>query len=122
MTRTAAAVQPAVARGCRWSLAPLVSPVEAVPPPPEDVAAGWCHYQPDGRRGVPSRRTRASPPFVSPGQAVTAGQTVMLIEAMKTFNQIKAPKAGTVGKIMVTKRAAGRIRAAAPGYRLADWE
>lgn len=43
-----------------------------------------------------------SPPFVTPGQAVTAGQTIMLIEAMKTFNQIKAVKAGTVGKILVT--------------------
>ena len=43
----------------------------------------------------------ASPPFVSPGQPVTAGQTVMLIEAMKTFNQIKAPHAGTVTRILV---------------------
>ena len=43
-----------------------------------------------------------SPAFVSPGQAVVVGQTVMLIEAMKTFNQIKAAKAGTVGKIMVS--------------------
>jgi acetyl-CoA carboxylase biotin carboxyl carrier protein len=42
-----------------------------------------------------------SPPFVVPGQAVTAGQTVMLIEAMKTFNQIKAPKSGTVTAILV---------------------
>jgi acetyl-CoA carboxylase biotin carboxyl carrier protein len=44
----------------------------------------------------------ASPPFISPGQVVTAGQTVMLIEAMKTFNQIKAPNAGTVTRILVT--------------------
>ena len=43
-----------------------------------------------------------SPPFVTPGQTVTAGQTVMLIEAMKTFNQIKAPQAGTVTRILVT--------------------
>lgn len=43
-----------------------------------------------------------SPPFVTPGQTVSAGQTVMLIEAMKTFNQIKAANAGTVGKILVT--------------------
>ncbi|MBV9812261.1 MAG: acetyl-CoA carboxylase biotin carboxyl carrier protein, partial [Acetobacteraceae bacterium] len=42
-----------------------------------------------------------SPPFVTPGQAVTAGQTLLLIEAMKTFNQIKAPKAGTVTRILV---------------------
>ncbi len=42
-----------------------------------------------------------SPPFVAVGQQVAAGQTVLLIEAMKTFNQIKAPKAGTVGRILV---------------------
>jgi acetyl-CoA carboxylase biotin carboxyl carrier protein len=42
-----------------------------------------------------------SPPFVTVGQAVAAGQTLLLIEAMKTFNQIKAPKAGTVARILV---------------------
>jgi acetyl-CoA carboxylase biotin carboxyl carrier protein len=40
-------------------------------------------------------------PFVTVGQQVTAGQTLLLIEAMKTFNQIKAPKAGTVTAILV---------------------
>ena len=40
-------------------------------------------------------------PFVTVGQNVTAGQTVLLIEAMKTFNQIRAPKAGTIGRILV---------------------
>ena len=39
--------------------------------------------------------------FVTPGQQVIAGQTVLLIEAMKTFNQIKAPKSGTVTRIVV---------------------
>jgi acetyl-CoA carboxylase biotin carboxyl carrier protein len=43
-----------------------------------------------------------APPFVVLGQAVAAGQTLLLIEAMKTFNQIKAPKAGTVTRILVT--------------------
>ena len=42
-----------------------------------------------------------SPAFVNIGQQVTAGQTLLLIEAMKTFNQIKAPKAGTVAAILV---------------------
>jgi acetyl-CoA carboxylase biotin carboxyl carrier protein len=42
-----------------------------------------------------------SAPFVTVGQVVTAGQTLLLIEAMKTFNQIKAPKAGTVAAILV---------------------
>lgn len=43
--------------------------------------------------------------FVSVGQTVAAGQTLLLIEAMKTFNQIKAPKAGTVTQILVGNNA-----------------
>ena len=46
------------------------------------------------------------PPFVTPGQMVSAGQTLLLIEAMKTFNQIKAPKAGTLAAILVESGAA----------------
>jgi acetyl-CoA carboxylase biotin carboxyl carrier protein len=42
------------------------------------------------------------PAFITLGQAVAAGQTLLLIEAMKTFNQIRAPKAGTVTRILVT--------------------
>jgi acetyl-CoA carboxylase biotin carboxyl carrier protein len=42
-----------------------------------------------------------TPPYVSVGQVVEAGQTLLLIEAMKTFNQIKAPKAGKVVEILV---------------------
>jgi acetyl-CoA carboxylase biotin carboxyl carrier protein len=41
------------------------------------------------------------PNFVSVGDKVTAGQTLLIIEAMKTFNPIKAPKAGTVTQILV---------------------
>jgi len=40
-------------------------------------------------------------PFVTIGQAVAAGQTLLLIEAMKTYNQIRAQKAGTVLRILV---------------------
>jgi acetyl-CoA carboxylase biotin carboxyl carrier protein len=40
-------------------------------------------------------------PFIAVGRAVAAGQTVLLIEAMKTFNQIKAPQAGVVTRILV---------------------
>ncbi|GAA4504978.1 acetyl-CoA carboxylase biotin carboxyl carrier protein [Gluconacetobacter tumulicola] len=43
----------------------------------------------------------SAPPFVTEGQSVTAGQTLMLIEAMKTFNQIKAPRAGTLKQLLV---------------------
>jgi len=41
------------------------------------------------------------PPFVTLGAKVAQGQTLLLIEAMKTFNQIKAPRAGTVTRILV---------------------
>ncbi|MDP3264638.1 MAG: acetyl-CoA carboxylase biotin carboxyl carrier protein [Tabrizicola sp.] len=40
-------------------------------------------------------------PFVAIGQAVTEGQTVLIIEAMKTMNHIPAPRAGTVKRIVV---------------------
>ncbi|WP_291299326.1 acetyl-CoA carboxylase biotin carboxyl carrier protein [Elioraea sp.] len=39
--------------------------------------------------------------FVKPGDKVSVGQTVLLIEAMKTFNQIKAPRSGTVTRILI---------------------
>jgi acetyl-CoA carboxylase biotin carboxyl carrier protein len=39
--------------------------------------------------------------FVSIGQEVSTGQTLLLIEAMKTFNPIKATRAGIVTKIVV---------------------
>ncbi len=41
-------------------------------------------------------------PFVSVGDAVKAGQTVLIIEAMKVMNPIRAPKAGTVREIFVS--------------------
>jgi acetyl-CoA carboxylase biotin carboxyl carrier protein len=42
-----------------------------------------------------------SAPFVTLGSRVAQGQTLLLIEAMKTFNQIRAPRAGTVTRILV---------------------
>ena len=40
-------------------------------------------------------------PFVEVGDTVRQGQTVLIIEAMKTMNQIPAPRAGTVTEILV---------------------
>ncbi|MGO2959391.1 MAG: acetyl-CoA carboxylase biotin carboxyl carrier protein [Acetobacter sp.] len=92
-----AAAAPAVAA------APVAAPVAAAPVPaaPADLSrhpgavnspmVGVAYLAPD-----PS-----SAPFVSEGQIVSAGQTLLLIEAMKTFNQIKAPKAGTIKTVLV---------------------
>lgn len=40
-----------------------------------------------------------APPFVSVGQAVRAGDTVCIVEAMKVLNAIPAPRDGTVARI-----------------------
>ena len=42
-----------------------------------------------------------TPPFVKVGDKVSVGQTVCLIEAMKTFNPIKSTKAGIITEILV---------------------
>ncbi len=77
--------------------APVTPPIAPAPDiPPEGAITspmvGIAYLAPEA----------GAPPYVTLGQAVTAGQTLMLIEAMKTFNQIKAPRAGTVTQILVT--------------------
>ena len=42
-----------------------------------------------------------SEPFIRVGAQVTEGQTLLIIEAMKTMNQIPAPRAGTISRILV---------------------
>lgn len=41
-----------------------------------------------------------SPAFIQLGDAVSEGQTLMIVEAMKTMNPIRAPRSGTVGRIL----------------------
>lgn len=59
----------------------------AVPSP----MVGTAYLQPEP--GAPS--------FVSVGDTVSEGQTVLIVEAMKTMNQIPAPRAGKVTRILV---------------------
>lgn len=40
-------------------------------------------------------------PFIDVGSKVKAGETLLIIEAMKTMNQIPAPRAGTVTQILI---------------------
>ena len=41
-----------------------------------------------------------SPPFVTVGDQVSTGQTLLLVEAMKVFNPITAPKSGKITRIL----------------------
>ncbi len=78
--------------GCR-RLSAGPSPEESVPPGAVlSPMVGVAYLSPEP----------GAPPFVTVGQSVAAGQTLLLIEAMKTFNQIKAPKAGTITRILVS--------------------
>jgi len=45
-----------------------------------------------------------SPPFVKPGDTVSEGDTLLLIEAMKTFNPVRAPRSGRVARILVSDK------------------
>lgn len=100
VARAAATVQAAAP-------APVAAPVAAAAPAVVESAAPADLSRHPGT--VPSPMVGvayltpdpSSPPFASEGQIVTAGQTLMLIEAMKTFNQIKAPKGGTLKAILV---------------------
>ena len=40
--------------------------------------------------------------FINEGDKVKKGDTLMLVEAMKTFNPVEAPKDGTVTRILVS--------------------
>ncbi len=46
-------------------------------------------------------REPGSAPFVKIGQTVREGETLLLIEAMKTYNEVRAPRAGKVARILV---------------------
>jgi acetyl-CoA carboxylase biotin carboxyl carrier protein len=52
-----------------------------------------------------------APPFVTVGQQVKEGDTLLIIEAMKTMNQIPAPRAGTIKRIVVEDGAAAEYGA-----------
>ena len=43
----------------------------------------------------------SSPPFIKSGQKIKKGDTICLIEAMKTFNEIKSDKDGVIKSILV---------------------
>ena len=85
------------------SVAPVAAPVAAAPAAPEEVPAanhpGAVKSPMVGTvylAGEPGAK-----PFVTAGQHVNAGDTLLIVEAMKVMNPITAPKAGTVKQVLV---------------------
>ena len=95
--RVVRAAAPAVATAA--PVAPPVAAIQAAPAPDEASHPGAVVSPMVGVAYLAPEP--GAPPFVTVGQSVAAGQTLLLIEAMKTFNQIRAPKAGTVARILV---------------------
>jgi acetyl-CoA carboxylase biotin carboxyl carrier protein len=91
-----------VAPGVASAMPPASAPAAA--PPARKVTAAADH---PGAVKAPMVGTvylapdEDSPPFIKVGDAVTAGQTLVLVEAMKTFNPVPAAKAGKVVQILV---------------------
>ena len=91
--------------------APQPAPVAAPAPAPAAPAAAAPAAVPAGapKNAVTSPMVGTvylsadptSKPFVVVGDKVKKGDTLMLIEAMKTFNPVEAPSAGTVKEILV---------------------
>lgn len=82
--------------------APTAAPASAAAAPAAEIDAdhpGAVNSPMVGVAYLSAEPTAA--PFVTLGSKVTQGQTLLLIEAMKTYNQIKAPRAGTVTRILV---------------------
>ncbi|WNJ93493.1 acetyl-CoA carboxylase biotin carboxyl carrier protein [Bosea sp. 685] len=80
---------------------PVAAPVAAAPVEGKPSAA---HPGAVASPMVGTAYRRASPeakPFVEVGSIVKAGERVLLVEAMKTFNDIVAPRAGKVVAILV---------------------
>ena len=76
--------------------APAAAPAPAAPVVPADAVkspmVGTVFLSPEP----------GAAPFISPGQAVKEGDTLMIIEAMKVMNPITAPKSGTIKQVMVS--------------------
>jgi acetyl-CoA carboxylase biotin carboxyl carrier protein len=80
-------------------------PIAAAAPPEDPAQHGRRRDLAHGRHRLPAARTgRAA--FVSVGDKVSEGQTLLIVEAMKTMNQIPSPPAGTVKRILVEDKSA----------------
>jgi acetyl-CoA carboxylase biotin carboxyl carrier protein len=99
-----------VARGAVAAAAPAPARAMAAPPPQPVGESASAPMDPTKHPGVvvsPMVGTAygaAEPgakPFIDIGSQVKAGDTLLIIEAMKTMNQIPAPRPGTVTRILI---------------------
>ena len=89
------------------AVAAQVAPPAPAAPPPGPAAASADLAKHPGAVTSPMVGTAyvgpepGAPRFVEIGSKVVAGDTLLIIEAMKTMNQIPAPRSGTVTEILI---------------------
>ncbi len=94
----AAAPAAAPVAGPAATVAPIAAPAEAVSADPSSLPGAVTSPM------VGTVYLAAEPgaaPFVQIGQQVAEGDTLLIVEAMKTMNHIPAPRAGTVRRVLV---------------------
>jgi acetyl-CoA carboxylase biotin carboxyl carrier protein len=94
-----------VARKQAPALRPSTEIAQPVPPMGERAASADLAQHPGVVTSPMVGTAYRSPepgakPFCEIGSVVKAGDTLLVIEAMKTFNQIPAPRAGTISQIL----------------------
>jgi acetyl-CoA carboxylase biotin carboxyl carrier protein len=92
--------QPAPVAPAAAAAAPVAAAAAAPPAPAPDARHPGAITSPMVGTAYTSPEP-GTPEFVKPGDRVREGQTLLLIEAMKTFNEIRAPRAGTVSRMLV---------------------
>ncbi|MCF6302558.1 MAG: acetyl-CoA carboxylase biotin carboxyl carrier protein [Devosiaceae bacterium] len=92
---------------------PAAAPVPAVAPAPQSVVESVAPKAVDDVASNPGTLTSpmvgtsylspepGATAFVAEGEKVSEGQTILIIEAMKTMNQIPAHRSGTIKKILI---------------------
>ncbi|QFT99328.1 Biotin carboxyl carrier protein of acetyl-CoA carboxylase [Roseovarius sp. THAF8] len=86
--------------------APAAAPASEAPAPSEDPASHPGAVTSPMVGTIYMQAEPGAPAFVAVGQQVAEGDTLLIVEAMKTMNHIPAPRAGTVKRILVEDGAA----------------
>ncbi len=93
----------------QYAAAPAAAPVQAAPAAPVSMPSDPAAIVARAGEEVKSpmvgtaylQASPEAPPFVKPGDKVKKGQTLLIVEAMKTMNPIQAPRDGVIKDILV---------------------
>ena len=93
----------------QYAAAPAAAPVQAAPAAPASMPSDPAAIVARAGEEVKSpmvgtaylQASPEAPPFVKPGDKVKKGQTLLIVEAMKTMNPIQAPRDGVVVEVLV---------------------